>query len=173
MSTRSGRRRLEHFSNITMRLTEVASGVVTKTDKWSETFETVHGVDTRNYIFYLRNSTGSETLDKARGSEAGLFESHHVHSRMYRPNVGITSLAQELMLVLAAKCFPIILGKEDTHINPYGKILQKEVNALDTVCARKNNFDEGHKQADDGVDSWTVDCVCGARDDDPKAHGHM
>ncbi|KAK8954120.1 Dynamin-related protein 1D [Platanthera zijinensis] len=54
--------------------------VITKVDKWPETFDTVHGADTSNDIFYLRNNIGSEMLDEARGLEAGLFESHHVHS---------------------------------------------------------------------------------------------
>ncbi|KAK8921479.1 hypothetical protein KSP39_PZI020610 [Platanthera zijinensis] len=147
------------------RLTAEASDVITKADKWPETFDTVHG----------------------------LFESHHVHSGIDRPNVGITALAQGLMWVLAAKCFPIILvmvneklnalvsadssaksvtivikelegvkaiqklmcmlereveflkkwnaalfagTQEDTYLNPYGKIFQKEVHALDTACAR-------------------------------------
>ncbi|KAK8970728.1 hypothetical protein KSP40_PGU004905 [Platanthera guangdongensis] len=141
----------------------------------------------------LRNKTGSETLDKARRLEAGLFESHHVHSQMNRLNVGITALAQGLMRVLAVKCILIIFGKvneklnvlvstdsstesvtivikelngievmqkrmyklergmehlkkwnatlvvgtqEDPPLNPYGKILWKEVHALDTACVR-------------------------------------
>ncbi|KAK8921482.1 putative dynamin-related protein 4A [Platanthera zijinensis] len=48
-----------------------------------------------------------------------------------------------------------------------------ELPTIVIVGDQKNNLDEGHKQADDGVDSWTVDCVCGARDDDPRAHGRM
>ncbi|KAK8971116.1 putative dynamin-related protein 4A [Platanthera guangdongensis] len=98
-------------------LTTKASDVIMKADKWPEKFDTVHGVDTGNDIFYLRNRTVSETLDEARGLEAGLFESHHVHSRMDQPNVGITSLAQGLIRVLTTKCILIILGKVNEKLN--------------------------------------------------------
>ncbi|KAK8921484.1 hypothetical protein KSP39_PZI020616 [Platanthera zijinensis] len=42
---------------------------------------------------------------------------------MDRPNFGITAIAQELMWVLAAKCFPIILGKVNEKLNALSQLI--------------------------------------------------
>ncbi|KAK8971471.1 Dynamin-related protein 4C [Platanthera guangdongensis] len=64
---------------------------------------------------WVRNRIGCESFEEARASEAELFESHHLHSRIDKSMAGIPVLAQRLMKIQAqsiAKCLPADIMKK-------------------------------------------------------------
>ncbi|KAK8971284.1 Dynamin-related protein 4C [Platanthera guangdongensis] len=91
--------------------------VVTKADKWPEgLLEKVTADDVNIGLGYVcvRNRIGAESYEEARASEADLFNSHHLLSRIDKSIVGIPVLAQRLMHIQAqsiARSFPNIVKK--------------------------------------------------------------
>ncbi|KAK8921174.1 Dynamin-related protein 4C [Platanthera zijinensis] len=68
----------------------------------------------------VRNRIGAESYEEARASEAELFSSHHLLSRIDKSIVGIPVLAERLMRIQAqsiAKCLPNIVKKINEKLN--------------------------------------------------------
>ncbi|KAK8971245.1 hypothetical protein KSP40_PGU010641 [Platanthera guangdongensis] len=167
---------LEHFSSITMSyiqpsnnilLNMLSAGSDLSTSQSARMCRQVDGSGER-----LRNRTDSETLDEARGLEAGLFESHHVHSRMNRLNVGITAHVQGLMRVLATKCNFIILCKVNEKLNVLVSadsstesvtIIIKELDGVEGMQKRMYKL----KRNVELLKKWNATLVGGTREDPP------
>ncbi|KAK8921391.1 Dynamin-related protein 4C [Platanthera zijinensis] len=133
------------FSKQADRTGERTLAVVTKVDMSPEgLLEKVTADKVNIGLGYVcvRNRIRSETFEEARASEAELFESHRLLSRIDKSMAGIPVLAQRLMNIQAqriAKCIPNIVRKINeklsSHLSELDGMPQNLVSVADTTSA--------------------------------------
>ncbi|XP_050221538.1 dynamin-related protein 4C-like isoform X2 [Mercurialis annua] len=113
--------------------------VVTKADKAPEgLLEKITADDVNIGLGYVcvRNRIGDETYDEARKEETGLFESHHLLSKIDKSMVGVQVLAQNLTQIQATiiyRCLPGTMRKVDDKLNAYKSELSKMPQTMSSV----------------------------------------